>query len=318
MIARNLQEAAAFGPSAVTIGNFDGVHLGHRALLRSTVTAARERGLRPLALMFNPHPACIVAPERAPQLLTTIEERCTLMTEQGIEGVLILPFTVELSRLTPEEFATQVLHDALQARAVLVGRGFRFGHKQAGNAAVLEELGARLGFTAQFIDEVAWRGRTVSSGVVRRSVIAGEVSTACRLLARPHAIAGEVVHGHGVGAKKTVPTLNMRTDAEVLPARGVYVTRTTDTADGRRWNSITNIGYRPTFGGDEQLSIETFLIDPLEGATPTTIRVEFLRRVRDERKFETVEVLKAQILLDVRHAQTYFRRLASYTRKTLS
>jgi len=316
MIARSLQEAAAFGPSAVAIGNFDGVHLGHRALLRATVNAARERRLRPVVLMFNPHPAFVVAPDRAPRLLTTPEERCTLLAEQGIEGVLILPFTSELSRLTPEEFATQVLRDVLQARVVLVGRRFRFGHKQTGNAAVLEELGARLGFAAQFVEEVAWRGRTVSSGVVRTAVMAGNVSTACRLLGRPHAISGEVVHGHGVGAKQTVPTLNLSTEAEVLPARGVYVTRTTDITDGRRWNSITNIGFRPTFGGDPQLSIETFLLDPLVGATPSSIRVEFLRRVRDERKFETVEVLKAQILLDVRQAKTYFRRLASYTKNT--
>jgi len=316
MIARNLQEAAAFGPSAVTIGNFDGVHLGHRALVKATVNAARERGLRPVALMFHPHPACVVAPERAPLLLTSPEERSTLLAEQGIEGVLILPFTTELSRLTPEEFVTQVLRDSLQARVVLVGRRFRFGHKQAGDAAALEEIGSRLGIATQFVEEVAWRGRTVSSGVVRRSVMAGDVSTACRLLARPHAIAGDVVHGHGVGAKKTVPTLNLRTEAEVLPARGVYITRTTDLSDGRRWNSITNIGFRPTFGGDEQLSIETFLLDPLEGATPSSIRVEFLRHVRDERKFETVEVLKAQILVDVRQAKTYFRRLAAYTERT--
>src|SRR5712671_1413927 len=120
MIARNLQEAAAFGPSAVTIGNFDGVHLGHRALARATVAAARERGLRPVVLMFSPHPAVVVAPERAPLLLTTPEERRVLLAELGIEGVLILPFTVELSRLTPEEFATQVLRDSLQAREVLV------------------------------------------------------------------------------------------------------------------------------------------------------------------------------------------------------
>jgi riboflavin kinase/FMN adenylyltransferase len=232
-----------------------------------------------------------------------------------MEHVLILPFTQAVAHLTPEEFATQVLRDCLQARVVLVGRGFRFGHKRAGNATVLEELGARLGFAALFVEEVAWRGRTVSSGGVRKCVMAGDVSTACRLLGRPHAIAGDVVHGHGVGAKRTVPTLNLRTDAEVLPARGVYVTRTTDTVDGRRWNSITNIGYRPTFGGDEQLSIETYLLDPLEGATPSAIRVEFLRRVRDERKFETVEVLKAQILLDVRRARTYFQRLTHYAKQ---
>ena len=318
MIARNLQEAAAFGPTVVTIGNFDGVHLGHQALLRATVDAARERGLRPVVMMFDPHPVCLLNPERAPRLLTTPGERCALLAGLRIEDVLVLPFTAEVARLSPEEFAAQYLRDGLQARVVLVGRGFRFGYKQTGTAAVLADLGERLGFATQFVDEVAWRGRTVSASEVRKCVLAGDVSTACRLLGRPHAISGEVVHGHGIGSKQTVPTLNLQTQAQVIPAKGVYVTRTTDTVDGRRWRSITNIGYRPTFGGDEQLSIETFLLDPLEGGTPASIRLEFLRRVRDERKFETVELLKAQILLDVRQARAYFRRLASYTGRTSS
>ena len=309
MIARNLEEAGRYGPAAVTIGNFDGVHLGHRALLRATSDAARARGLRPVVLMFDPHPACVVAPERAPRLLTTPQERCTLLAEEGISDVLILPFTSELARLEPADFARQYLHGGLQARVVLVGRGFRFGHRQSGDAAMLERLGRELGFATEFVDEVRWRRHKVSASEVRKSILGGDVSTGCRLLRRPHSIAGEIVRGHGIGSKKTVPTLNLRTAAQVIPANGVYVTRTADSADGRRWNSITNIGHRPTFGGDPELSIETFLLDPLEGATPESIRVEFLRRVRDEKRFETPEVLKAQILLDVKFASSYFRRL---------
>jgi riboflavin kinase/FMN adenylyltransferase len=309
MIARNLQEAAGFKPCALTIGNFDGVHLAHRQLLRSTIEAASEAGLRPAVLMFDPHPACVVAPERAPRLLTSLEERCSLIQEERIEQILILPFTTELARLTPEEFATRFLRDGLGARIVIVGENFRFGCKQAGDTQTLRELGARLGYGVRLLETVRWRGRRVSSGEVRRLVTEGDVATAGRLLERAYAISGEIVTGHGIGSKQTVPTLNLRTAAQVIPARGVYVTRTYELDGARQWNSITNIGVRPTFGDDDAVSIETFLLDALEGATPGRIRLEFLRRVRDERKFESPEALKEQILRDVGRAKAYFRRV---------
>ena len=309
MVARTLAAAAGFRPCALTIGNFDGLHLAHRRLLRATLEAAGRAGLRPAVLMFDPHPACVVAPERAPRLLTSIEERCELIQGQGIEDVLIQPFTPELARLTPEQFATEFLRDGLDARCVIVGENFRFGCKQAGDTRTLKDLGSRLGFEVQLLETVRWRGRRVSSGEVRKLVAAGDVGIAGRLLERPHAISGEIVPGHGIGSKQTVPTLNLRTDAQVIPAHGVYITRTSESGGVRRWNSITNIGYRPTFGNDDALSIETFLLDPLEGATPQRIRLEFLRRVRDERKFESPQALKAQILKDVGRAQTYFRRV---------
>jgi riboflavin kinase / FMN adenylyltransferase len=310
MIARNLTAAAAFRPCVLTIGNFDGVHLAHRRLLRATAEAARRAGLRPAVLMFDPHPACVVAPERAPRLLTSLDERCELIREEGVEHILIQPISTDLAQLTPEEFATQFLRDGLGVRTVVVGENFRFGCKQAGDTLALKELGARLGFGVRLLETVRWRGRRVSSGEVRKLIMAGDVGTAARLLQRPHAISGDIVHGHGIGSKQTVPTLNLRTDAQVIPAAGVYITRTSDLGGDRGWNSITNIGYRPTFGGDNQLSIETFLLDPLEGATPERIRLGFLRRVRDERKFESPEALKTQILRDVGRAQAYFRRTA--------
>jgi riboflavin kinase / FMN adenylyltransferase len=313
LIARSLAEAAAFKPCALAIGNFDGVHRAHRQLLRTTAEAARSAGLRPAVLMFDPHPSCVVAPERAPRLLTSIEERCELIRGEGIEHILIQPFTAELSRLTPEEFATGFLRDGLDAKCVIVGENFRFGCKQAGDTQMLKDLGARLGFEVRLIEIVRWRGRRVSSGEVRKLVAMGEVGIAGRLLERPYAVSGEIVRGFGIGSKQTVPTLNLRTEAQVLPARGVYITRTTDLNEPRQWNSITNIGYRPTFGDtcghDDTLSIETFLLDPLVGATPERIRLEFLWRVRDERKFESPEALKTQILRDVGRAKAYFRRV---------
>ncbi len=309
LIARNLEQAAGFKPCALTIGNFDGVHLAHRRLLRATAEAASKAALRPAVLMFDPHPSCVVAPERAPRLLTSLEERCEQIQGEGIEQVLIQPFTVDLARLTPEEFAAEFLRDGLGARIVIVGENFRFGCKQAGDTKTLKELGSRFGFEVRLLETVKWRGRRVSSGEVRKLVAAGDVGIAGRLLGRPYAISGDIVHGHGIGSKQTVPTLNLRTDAQVIPARGVYVTRTSEVGSARKWDSITNIGHRPTFGNDDALSIETFLLDPLEGATPERIRLEFLRRVREEHKFESPEALKAQILRDVGRAKAYFRRL---------
>jgi riboflavin kinase/FMN adenylyltransferase len=306
---RNLEEArTSFAPSALTIGNFDGVHAGHRAIMRRVAAVGAEHGWKPSVLTFDPHPAKIVAPSRAPRLLTTLEQRCPLFEQVGIEQVLALPFTHEIARLTPEEFVVSVLEQSLGARAVLVGDNFRFGHRQAGDTRLLTELGRAHGFVVEVVPAVSMRGGPISSSEVRRLVGKGKVSRAGRLLERPYTISGEVVTGHGVGSRQTVPTLNLKTAAEVLPLRGVYITRTRDLDSARVWPSISNLGYRPTFGGDEELSIETFLLAPLAGPSPGRIEVEFLRRVRDERKFESPEALRAQILRDVARAQTYFRR----------
>jgi riboflavin kinase / FMN adenylyltransferase len=307
---------ADFGPSALTIGNFDGVHLGHRRILQRAAALAAERGWKPSAVTFDPHPTRIVAPERTPRLLTTPGRRAELMAEAGIEQVLILPFTREIAELSPEEFARQIVVGKLGARAVLVGENFRFGRRQSGNVETLKELGRQLGFATEVIPTAHCRGRTVSSSVIRDALERGQAALAARLLQHPYGLDGDVVRGHGIGSKQTVPTLNLETAAEVIPARGVYLTRTRDLAPDlapdlarqRGWNSITNIGYRPTFGASSDLSVETFLLDPLEDPPPARIRVEFLCRVRDERKFDSPEALKAQILQDVRVAQNYFRR----------
>jgi riboflavin kinase / FMN adenylyltransferase len=308
-IFRSLEEARTqFGPSALTIGNFDGVHAGHRRILRRVAELARSNGWKPSVLTFDPHPTRLVAPSRSPRLMTTPDQRCRLLEQEGIEQVLILPFTRELSLLGPEAFVRDILIAGLGAKAVLIGGNFRFGHQGAGDTALLRDLGARLGFIVEVIPAVTLRRALVSSSEIRRLIEAGDVSRACRMLERPFALEGDVVHGHGVGSKQTVPTLNLSTRAEVLPATGVYVTRTHDPASGAVWQAVTNIGYRPTFGGTD-LAIETFLLSPFSGATPARIRVEFLRRLRDERKFASPELLKSQILRDVRRAQAYFRRV---------
>lgn len=295
------------GPTAVTIGNFDGVHAGHRRILRRLVAAARERHLEPTVLTFDPHPTRVVAPQRAPRLMTTPERRCALMAEEGVRHCLVLPFTAELARLTPEDFVRKVLVEALQARAVMVGDNFRFGHKQAGDTAILAQFGRKYGFTTEVIQAIRLRGVVVSSSGIRLLIEAGKVAQAARLLEHPYTVEGIVVPGEGIGSRFTVPTLNLATTAELMPAVGVYITRTFEDGGARTWPSITNVGYRPTFGG-RQLTVETFLLEPLEGAAPLRIRVEFLRRVREERKFRDPDALKKQILRDVERARTYFRR----------
>ena len=298
-----------FGPSVVTIGNFDGVHAGHREILRRVAFIARERGLTPAVLTFDPHPARVLAPDRAPRLINTISQRLNRMESEGIQAALLLPFSLELAKLSPEEFVGNVLSQALRARVVLVGDDFRFGYKQAGDLDQLRELGAKFGFEVESAGAIPWRGDRISSTAIRNFVLAGQVSRACRMLGEPFALEGPVVGGHGIGSKQTVPTLNLAPENELLPAIGVYVTRTRDLASGKLWNSVTNLGYRPTFNGHD-LSCETFLLDPFDGHTPARIEVSFLHFIREERKFETPELLRAQIFRDVKTAKRLHGRLA--------
>ncbi|HBY61390.1 MAG TPA: bifunctional riboflavin kinase/FAD synthetase [Solibacterales bacterium] len=304
-------------PAAVTIGNFDGVHAGHRQLLRTVVRLAHENHWTPAAVTFHPHPTTIVAPHRAPRLLMTPEERAAQLRSEGIERVEIVPFTAEFARKTPEEFVRDILIDRLGARAVCVGGNFRFGYRQSGDTAALRALGEQFGFETHTLGGVSVRGRLASSSEIRKLIEDGRVSLACRLLERPFALRGEVVAGRGVGSRQTVPTLNLQTSAEILPKTGVYITETEDLNERRRWPSITNVGHRPTFDAGA-LSIETFLLAPLEGPPPTGISVAFHRRVRDERKFASPEDLKARILRDVALAQTWFRRRARFARPAVS
>jgi len=294
---------------AVSIGNFDGVHEGHRQLFQRNLEICAALGLVPSVLTFDPHPTHVVAPRRAPKLLTTIDERIALIGQQGIQQVFVLPFDRTFSQLSPEQFIRRVVVERIRAKAVLVGENFRFGAKQAGETTLLRKLGEQHGFHVEIVPSYIVRGRVASSTAVRELVTVGDVSKACRLLGRSYALDGQVVSGFGIGSRQTVPTLNLETAAEVLPARGVYITRTHDLdRTGRQWPSITNIGTRPTFDGGAQ-TIETFLLAKLDGDSPTHIRVDLLRRVRDERKFESPEALKGQILRDVGRAQTYFRRI---------
>ncbi len=298
-----------FAPSALAIGNFDGVHVGHLALLQATIDTARAHGFVPSVLTFDPHPTAVVAPNRTPPMICTLDERIRLLIIAGIEQILILPFTPEVAQMSPRGFVSQILVKSLQCKAVFVGDNFRFGHRKAGTPAVLKDLGAEFGFEPHFLLPVSVRGEVVSSSAIRSYVSAGQVSRPARLLGRCFSLRGPVVSGHGIGARQTVPTLNLLPVPGLVCPRGVFVTETLDVKSGQSWPSITNVGVRPTFDNAEDVTIETFLLSPVETA-PAEIEVQFRRFVRFERQFPTPEALKAQIFQDVARAQAYWRRIA--------
>lgn len=323
-VHRSLDKLPAdVGPCAVAIGNFDGVHLGHREILRRAEQVAADEGLAPAVLTFDPHPRRLLRPEVPTRSLDSMEGRLERMRMEGMRDVFVVPFTRELAALSPREFAEKVLVGKLQAKAVLVGDNFRFGAKQAGDTKMLTDLGEELGFRTEVIEAVTTRGVIVSSSAIRHFLREGDVRRAQRLLGYPYSLSGEIISGQGIGRKQTVPTLNLdpapfEAADRLIPAQGVYVTETTDLSSegGRTWPSITNIGTRPTFDG-AGVSIETYLLEALEGATPTRIRLEFRARLRAEEKFPNPEALKAQILADVRRAQAYWRRAKRWVKPDL-
>ena len=303
---------ATYGHASVlAIGNFDGIHLGHQAILRATVERAHALSAVSTVLTFDPSPRKVLRPESAPLRLSTIAQRLGWFNALGIEAAVIMPFTLELSRLSPEEFVEQILVRDLQVRAVPVGENFHFGHKQAGNVKLLNELGARNGFEVVIIPPVECHGEVVSSTIIRREVAEGDVSHAGRLLGRPFALTGEVVTGTGTGRKFTFPTLNLAAEQELLPARGVYITRTVLEGETCSHRSVTNIGVRPTFNGSS-LSVETHLLNFQPETTPKRIEVRFWERLREEKKFGGPEELRAQIAHDISAANQFFNRLRRF------
>jgi riboflavin kinase/FMN adenylyltransferase len=295
----------------LAIGNFDGIHLGHQAILRAAAARAREIGAVSTVLTFDPTPQKVLRPESAPLRVSTTEQRVHCFAELGIEAAVVLPFTHDLAKLTPHEFVAQILVRDLHVRAVFVGENFRFGHKQAGNSRLLLLLGAERGFDVVTLPPVIYKGEVVSSTIIRREIAEGDVAHAARLLGRPFVLTGKVVSGTGTGRRFTFPTLNLAPEQEILPARGVYVTRTLFDGESRTRRSVTNIGVRPTFNGSA-LSVETHLLDFPGDATPARIEVHFWNRLREEKKFSGPEELRAQIAKDITVADKFFTRLRRF------
>jgi riboflavin kinase/FMN adenylyltransferase len=293
--------------TTVTIGNFDGVHLGHQRIIRGVMDRSRETGTQSMVLTFFPHPAKVLRPEQAPPLLMTLQQRLDSFRESGINAALVLKFDGELAKVTAEDFVRKFLVETLRANTVLVGSNFRFGHKQAGDVHMLEEFGRRWNFEVQVVPPVIQDGIVVSSTAVRCGVREGRMEDASHLLGRPFALAGEIKTGTGQGRKLIVPTLNLATEQECLPKNGVYATETV--VEGRKYRSATNIGVRPTFDG-QRLAIESHLFDFSETLTSGAMEVRFWKRLRDEKKFAGPEALRDQVLRDISDAQAYFASLA--------
>jgi riboflavin kinase/FMN adenylyltransferase len=299
---------AAFGPSLVSVGNFDGVHRAHAHVLGEIVNRARETGAKAVAVTFEPHPARILRPDSGLRLLTPVPEKLRLLEATGIDAVLMLPFGRDLSLMTPRQFAERILKKKLHTCEVHEGYNFRFGHKAAGDVTLLSLLGQEMGFAVRVYTEEKLRGEPVSSSHIRKLIAAGRVSRARHLLARPFCILGAPGRGRGLGSKYTVPTINLARYEELVPKDGVYITWTR--VGSERFDSVTNVGNRPTFGADS-FAIETHLLNfhPMELTPESEVEICFLDRVRDEIKFPSVEALREQIARDVKKTQRYFHLL---------
>jgi len=294
--------------SVIAIGNFDGIHLGHQRILEFCIGLAKESGAVATALTFEPPPLKVLRPEMAPLRISTNQQRLEWFGALGMEAAVVLPFTMELAKLAPDEFVEEILVRQLQVRAVVVGDNFRFGHKQAGDVKFLRELGMRDGFDVIVHQPVVMDGEIVSSTLIRKYVSEGEVTRAARMLGRAFALTGEVVAGTGTGRKFTFPTLNLRAEQELLPAKGVYITRTVLEGEPSSHRSVTNVGMRPTFNGTG-LTVETHLLDYSGNFSPKRIEVRFWKKLREEKKFAGPEELRAQIAKDIARANLFFARL---------
>jgi riboflavin kinase/FMN adenylyltransferase len=308
-VFHNLNEVPGdFGPTLLSVGNFDGVHRAHRAVLEDILTRAPQQGAKAVAVTFEPHPIRILRPDAGLKLITPLAEKLRLLESTGLDAVLLLPFTRDLSLMTPHQFAHDILKQKLHAREVHEGYNFHFGHKAAGNVEMLGTFGREMGFEVKVYSEMKLRGEPVSSSHIRKLIAAGRISRARHLLTRPFSILSTPGRGRGYGSKYTVPTINLSRYEELVPRDGVYITRTRVGAEC--FDSVTNVGNRPTFGTDS-FAIETHLLNfhPIELGPDTEVEIYFLERLRDEVKFPSVDALKIQIGRDVKRSNRYFHLL---------
>ena len=314
---RVIAGSAVFGDAklrrpVVTIGNFDGIHLGHQAILSTAVARARALSAPAVVYTFEPHPRKVLRPESAPALLTTLEQKLELIAATGVDAVVLEPFTPEFARTAPDAFVRECLHARLAPREVYVGYDFHFGRDREGSMRLLTELGPRLGFAVTIIPEVLVDGGDVNSTRIRESLAQGDPERAARLLGRPYTVRGRVVRGDERGRGLGFPTANLAPENEVLPAPGVYagVLRLLDAGDpaaGTALRAVANVGRRPTFAG-EALRAEAHALDWSGDLYGRRVELSFALRLREERRFEGAEALKRQIAADVDEAR---RRLGS-------
>ena len=292
-------------PTVLTLGVFDGLHLGHQRIMQTVVDRARAVGAHATAMTFDPHPRAVLHPESAPPLLQTLDQRLANFEVLGIEQAIVVPFTREFAANPAEEFLREIVHDRLHAREVYLGKGFAFGKGRGGNIDLLRRMSEELGFFADEVDEVCLRGKRISSSRIRELLSEGRVNLTRRMLGRPYGVEGVIVRGQQRGRTIGFPTANLRPHNRVVPKNGVYATATL--VDGTWRRSITNVGVRPTFDDGSDISIESYIFDFEGDLYGDVLRVRFLHRIRDERKFSGIDELRQQIERDTARASNYFR-----------
>jgi riboflavin kinase/FMN adenylyltransferase len=294
-------------PTVLTLGVFDGLHLGHQLIIKTVADRARATNAVPTVITFEPHPRAVLHPESAPPLLQTFDQKIEALSVLGIEQTIVIHFDQAFAQIRAEDFLRDVVVDRLHAKEVYLGRGFFFGHNREGNIELLRRISRQLGFIADEVPEVRLRGERIGSTIIRQLLADGRVNLARRMLGRPYGVEGPVARGDARGVGLGFPTANVQPQNRVIPRRGVYVTATLIEGQWRR--SVTNIGVRPTFGDALEPSVETHVIDWAGDLYGDVLRVRFLQRLRDERKFNSVDELKKQIESDVARAQKFFERV---------
>ncbi|MHB1291591.1 MAG: bifunctional riboflavin kinase/FAD synthetase [Sulfuricella sp.] len=302
--------ARPLSPVALTIGNFDGVHIGHRAMLARLTQAARERGLSPCVMTFEPHPREFFTPEQAPARLSNLREKLELFERFGVERVFILRFNKRFAQVSAEDFIDRILHQGLQARWVLVGDDFRFGAKRAGDFTMLQQAGKQYGFEVEAMDSVTVSGQRASSTVVREALARGNLTLAERFLGRHYSISGKVVHGASLGRKIGFPTANIQMKHNKPPLTGVFAVEVHGIGD-KPLQGAASLGVRPTINDQGKATLEVFLFDFNGDLYNKHLHVEFLLKLRDEMKFPSLEALTAQIAVDVENAKKFFKDLTA-------
>jgi riboflavin kinase / FMN adenylyltransferase len=295
-------------PTVLTLGVFDGLHLGHQLIMKTVVDRAGATGAVPTVITFEPHPRAVLHPESAPPLLQTFDQKIEAMGVLGIEQTIVIHFDQAFSQIRAEDFLRDVVVDRLQAKEVYLGRGFFFGHNREGNIDLLRRVSERLRFVADEVVEVRLHGKRIGSTRIRELLLAGRVNLARRMLGRPYGVEGPVVRGAARGNQLGFPTANIHPHNRVIPRGGVYVTAALIEGQWRR--SVTNIGTRPTFGENLAPSVETHVLNWSGDLYGDVVRVRFLHRLRDEKKFSSVNELKRQIERDIAAANAYFARQA--------
>lgn len=303
-IFHGTENANILRPTVLTLGVFDGLHLGHQKIMETVVKRTKAVDAVPTAITFDPHPRAVLYPEKAPPLLQTLDQRLANFEVLGIEQAIVIRFNKKFAGQDAEAFIREIIHDRLQAKEIYLGHGFAFGKNRGGNIELLKKMSEELGFHADEVEEVRLRGYRISSSRIRQLLKEGKVNLVRRMLGRPYGVEGVIIRGDRRGHTIGFPTANLKPHNRVIPKFGVYATAIL--IEGKWRKGITNVGVRPTFKEDDEPSIETYIFDFDGDLYGDVLRVRFLHRIREERKFRGIDELKSQIQKDTKIALTYF------------